>query len=450
MAHSGPTSRLAQMQMMYQQKQQVERDQRKSEMIGGRSLAAIDLNDNKLTATLGAGKVRQMFDERRHQRTTGIDKSYPLQPIANMRKSPVPVNNSTKSTNGAAKRNESEFISNRANGNYIVSNKPTTSNSLDDERFPDESLNDDEIDKPRIRSTNGNNGGGLAPIKLPAVRKQLSGLSLKGINSTNSGTKLRPAISASRSSEQSIPVPELNQKPLNSLRPLKPTPVAGVNAVKKGVAPAMKPAIGIGSGGTKVEMQQNSRGNMVKRPSSSSTAPLPDNMSSCRICGRNFNSDRLEKHETICEKTAIKKRKIFDATIHRVKGTEAEQFVKRAIKQQQIQQRKAGGPVTIPQASVALAAATGTPSKKSDWRRKHEEFIAAIRSAKQVQVYLAKGGKLSDLPPPPPSENPDYVPCPTCGRRFNASAAERHIPKCVTFLHNKPKPTTKQTNTKRK
>jgi len=78
-------------------------------------------------------------------------------------------------------------------------------------------------------------------------------------------------------------------------------------------------------------------------------------------------------------------------------------------------------------------------SKKADWRRKHEEFIQAIRSAKQVQQHLAKGGKLSDLPPPPPSENPDYVQCPHCERRFNEAAAQRHIPKCATFLHNKSK-----------
>lgn len=52
---------------------------------------------------------------------------------------------------------------------------------------------------------------------------------------------------------------------------------------------------------------------------------------------------------------------------------------------------------------------------------------------------MKSGGKLSDLPPPPPSENPDYVQCPHCGRRFNQAAAERHIPKCATMEHNKPK-----------
>lgn len=56
-----------------------------------------------------------------------------------------------------------------------------------------------------------------------------------------------------------------------------------------------------------------------------------------------------------------------------------------------------------------------------------------------VKQHLAGGGKLSDLPPPPPLDTSDYVPCPHCGRKFNEAAAERHIPKCVNIKHNKPK-----------
>lgn len=79
-------------------------------------------------------------------------------------------------------------------------------------------------------------------------------------------------------------------------------------------------------------------------------------------------------------------------------------------------------------------------NKSSNWRVKHEDFIKTIRAAKEMQVYIAKGGKLSDLPPPPPSINPDYVQCPNCSRRFNEAAASRHIPVCHTL--NKPKPKT--------
>ena len=42
-------------------------------------------------------------------------------------------------------------------------------------------------------------------------------------------------------------------------------------------------------------------------------------MAECRICSRFFNQDRIAKHETICEKSKTKKRKVFDTTKHRVK-----------------------------------------------------------------------------------------------------------------------------------
>uniref|UniRef100_A0A8B9GKH9 Zinc finger C2HC-type containing 1B n=1 Tax=Amazona collaria TaxID=241587 RepID=A0A8B9GKH9_9PSIT len=68
------------------------------------------------------------------------------------------------------------------------------------------------------------------------------------------------------------------------------------------------------------------------------------------------------------------------------------------------------------------------PEKKSNWRQHHEDFINAIRSAKQVTKALKKGRPLP--PPPPPSINPDYIQCPHCSRRFNEAAAERHIEFC--------------------
>lgn len=134
------------------------------------------------------------------------------------------------------------------------------------------------------------------------------------------------------------------------------------------------------------------------------------------------------------------RRKIFDASKQRVKGTDNEKYAKKS--------RMTGAYSSA--AAVQPGLSTGV--KKSNWRQKHEEFIQAIRSAKQVQAHLARGGKLSDLPPPPPSENPDYIQCPHCNRRFNQQAAERHIPLCANMIHNKPRrsnPQTKPTTKKR-
>jgi hypothetical protein len=60
--------------------------------------------------------------------------------------------------------------------------------------------------------------------------------------------------------------------------------------------------------------------------------------------------------------------------------------------------------------------------------------MKAMRMMKAVQ---AKGGKLSDLPPPPPSNYDHYVECRYCGRKYAADVAERHIPKCANII-NKP------------
>merc|ERR1719189_941910 len=58
-------------------------------------------------------------------------------------------------------------------------------------------------------------------------------------------------------------------------------------------------------------------------------APKPrDDLRACKNCGRNFAEDRIEKHEEICLKTAAKKRKVFDMTKARVKGTDAAKYVR--------------------------------------------------------------------------------------------------------------------------
>jgi len=135
----------------------------------------------------------------------------------------------------------------------------------------------------------------------------------------------------------------------------------------------------------------------------------------CPNCGRGFASNRIQQHHTICVRNQQKKRKVFDSTKHRIQGTEAAKFF-------------------TPQKSQK-----STPKAKSNWRQQHEDFINSIRAAKKVKAHMENGGKASDLPPPPPSLNPDYVLCQYCTRRFNPTVAERHIPKCKNTI-NRPAP----------
>nr|XP_006009155.2 PREDICTED: zinc finger C2HC domain-containing protein 1A-like [Latimeria chalumnae] len=123
----------------------------------------------------------------------------------------------------------------------------------------------------------------------------------------------------------------------------------------------------------------------------------------CNICGRTFFLTPLKKHIPICQKVVTKKRKVFDSSKQRAEGTE------------------------IP-AVKPLKPRPEPPKKASNWRKKHEDFIATIRAAKGVTQAMKEGGPLP--PPPPPTYDPDYVQCPYCQRRFNENAAERHINFC--------------------
>ncbi|KAM6133292.1 zinc finger C2HC domain-containing protein 1C [Phoenicopterus ruber ruber] len=138
----------------------------------------------------------------------------------------------------------------------------------------------------------------------------------------------------------------------------------------------------------------------------------------CSFCGRKFLCTRLEKHTSICSKSQGSKRKVFDSSKARARGTELEQY----------QQWKSS---ERPQ---------NKPPIRNNWRQKHEVFIQTLRQARQVQQVLSKGGKVSDLPLLPPIENPDYVACPYCRRRFAPQAAERHIPKCKTIKNRPSRP----------
>ncbi|XP_067952097.1 zinc finger C2HC domain-containing protein 1B-like [Watersipora subatra] len=127
----------------------------------------------------------------------------------------------------------------------------------------------------------------------------------------------------------------------------------------------------------------------------------------CNICSRTFLPETLVKHERICAKS--KTRKVFQSGKQRAAGSD------------------------IPLSSVLKSTAQPQPkpdtvTKKNNWRAKHEQLVEGLRAARGIKNAIATGKPLP--PPPPPAINPDYVQCPSCQRRFNETAAERHIPFC--------------------
>ncbi|CAH1247889.1 ZC2HC1A [Branchiostoma lanceolatum] len=143
-----------------------------------------------------------------------------------------------------------------------------------------------------------------------------------------------------------------------------------------------------------------------------------DHMQECSTCGRTFVPEVLEKHGRICQKNAVKKRKVFDSGRMRAQGTD--------IPVNKTQRTQPLG--TQPKTKNDVSKQTN-PVKPSKWRQQHEDFIRSIRAAKETDVAIKTGKPLP--PPPPPAVNPDYIQCPHCDRRFNEGAGQRHIPWCA-------------------
>ncbi|KAJ8713827.1 hypothetical protein PYW08_007447 [Mythimna loreyi] len=391
------------------------------------------------------GKVRQMFEERRTK--AGIDKSYPLQPIhntdRNVARKPLP--------NGYSKVAPNKLSLERKVSKHVINNNSHTIKKQ--QQHKTENLVNGSGDLNHNHEPDLNSVKHALPQSNGEVIPNTDELD-RADNNYLIENETFPEALAPTPTPRSPDPPVVNKKPPPRRSPAQRTSPA---KTKPQPAPVVAPPRKATSDNA-VSESNKARGAMhrtanpvlTRRPQVSSGSVAAGGASSgparrapgaaaqsagsggpgaaCAVCGRRFAPDRIDKHQEICRKAHAKKRKPFDALKHRLAGTEAEPFISKLRK-------------------APAAQASNTKVSKplnNNWRQKHEEFISAIRAAKQVQAHLSAGGKLSDLPPPPPSENPDYVPCPHCGRRFNQSAAERHIPKCASYQFNKPKPATKR------
>ncbi|VDO99367.1 unnamed protein product [Schistosoma curassoni] len=97
------------------------------------------------------------------------------------------------------------------------------------------------------------------------------------------------------------------------------------------------------------------------------------------------------RHKVVCIKNSTKKRKPFDSTKQRLQGIEEKN------------QNILGGASGIKSVETARKIAQ-VEARKHQWRKKHEEFISAIRAAKEYTVAKQTGKPLP--PPPPPAIDP--------------------------------------------
>ena len=124
----------------------------------------------------------------------------------------------------------------------------------------------------------------------------------------------------------------------------------------------------------------------------------------CRKCGRNFATDRIDKHEKVCKGNS--------------QPIKAKLFHKPA----------------------PIKNNDKSPGKNSKWRKQHEDFMNVMKYNKVIEDAERKGIDIRTLPPPPDSgPDPTLVPCPYCGRRFGAIQADKHIPNCKETV-NRPAP----------
>ena len=208
-------------------------------------------------------------------------------------------------------------------------------------------------------------------------------------------------------------------------------------------------------------------------PEEGDVAPTSE-LAPCPCCGRNFIVERLQTHIAICQKVQINSsnRKTWNASEQRVDKDRIPQSLASPAPIPPSRGRfnsTTGGSVgarppmaarsasgdrpgsrTMRSSTPASGAnegsgrastassANGMPANKiPKWKRDQIAFSAAIREGRKVKHAQENG---LALPPPVsmPDEADDRVQCPHCNRKFNALAAERHIPKCVSIMA-KPK-----------
>ena len=169
----------------------------------------------------------------------------------------------------------------------------------------------------------------------------------------------------------------------------------------------------------------------------------PTKLTPCATCGRKFAARALEIHTRSCGKSATRKK--FDASKARAAGTEVEKFQGEAARAgrgprggvaSKSQPRNylktaakaamggAGGTQRRPTGGAALDISPPKPGKPvPKWKKQSEMLRAGLSGASGKGG--GGGGAMTEY-----SAGDDLEQCPHCLRKFNETAAARHIPQC--------------------
>jgi len=181
----------------------------------------------------------------------------------------------------------------------------------------------------------------------------------------------------------------------------------------------------------------NSKNIMKSNQTILSSTIIPAELQQCVHCRRSFNDRSFLRHQRICKKVFVDKRKTFDSKKKRLDGIDDFQLK---------QVRKINSNILLNSKS-SKNILNENIKQSSKWRQQSLQFRSAMKAARLIKKAQEQskitGIPLKDILPDkimnvPDNDYEDYVTCPTCNRKFNETAASRHIPKCV-HIRNKPK-----------
>ena len=146
-----------------------------------------------------------------------------------------------------------------------------------------------------------------------------------------------------------------------------------------------------------------------------------DDKEQCGICGRNFKSESLEKHEKVCKKVFATKRKAFDAKKTRIIDGEHAMM----LKHQEHNEKKKG-----------KFKENDKKKKTQNWKKQSNE-LRAVCNLKAGDDPLSIPSSIAD----------DYISCNYCNRKYNEQAYNKHLNMCKNkHEKNIKKPTTNHSN----